>query len=271
MRSQMKASRVLKKMREGGVAICTKINQADSRVVEIAAMAGFDCILTDMEHIANDWQTIEKQILAAKCYDADILVRVARGGYSDYIRPLELDATGIMVPHIMSLEDAKNVVKITKFHPIGRRPVDGGNADAKYTGVDYTDYIAQANQERFVTVQIEDPEALDDLDEIASLDGIDMLFFGLTDFSHGIGELGNFTHPLIIETRKRIAKVCSEHGKFAGTVGELANREELIEMGYQFICIGLDVIALKQYFENIIQAIDGESLDGSSSIYRGDK
>jgi len=248
----MRPSRVLAKLRAGGVASCTKINLLDSRVVEIAAMAGFDCVWSDMEHVPNDWSAIEKQILAAKVYDTDVVVRVARGGYSDYIRPFEMDATGIMVPHIMSLKDAKDVVRMTRFHPIGRRPVDGGNADGAYCLIDFKDYLQQANHERFVIVQIEDPEPLDELEEIAALDGIDMLFFGPGDFSQGIGAPGEWDHPLIESTRKRIAEVAIAHNKFAGTVGSVDNMENLINMGYRFISIGADVISLTGYFRNIV-------------------
>ena len=88
----IKSSRVLEKLRSGGIASCMKLNMADSRAFEIAAMTGFDCLWTDMEHVANDWSVIEKQILAAKAYRTDILVRVSRGSYSDYTRPLELDS-----------------------------------------------------------------------------------------------------------------------------------------------------------------------------------
>lgn len=247
----MRPSRVLAKLRAGEIVSCTKVNLMDSRAVEIAAMVGFDCIWTDMEHISNDWSAIEKQILAAKAYNTDILVRVSRGGYSDYIRPLEMDATGIMVPHVMSLDDAKKVVRMTRFHPIGRRPVDGGNADGAYCMLEVEDYMYQANHERFVIIQIEDPEPLDELEEIAALDGIDMLFFGPGDFSQGIGAPGKFDHPLIRETRKRIAEVAIANNKFAGTVGSLANIDELVNMGYRFISIGSDVLALTSYFRDI--------------------
>lgn len=270
MQAQMRPSRVLKIMKEGKVANCIKVNLSDSRALEIAAMSGFDCIWTDMEHVANDWQAIENQIVAAKCYDVDLLVRVSRGGYSDYIRPLELDAAGIMVPHIMNLEDAKNVIKMTRFHPLGRRPVDGGNADGKFTMIDFKEYIAQANTERFVIVQIEDPEPLEDLDEIISLDGIDMLFFGPGDFSQGIGDPGNFSNPLILETRRRIAKTCRNHGKFAGTVGSVDNRNELMDEGYQFISLGADVVGLVQYYENIMTKVHKETAKRSGGIYGGE-
>ena len=265
----MRKSRVLEKLRNGEVVSCFKINFADSRVIEIAAMLGVDCVWTDMEHVPNDISTIEKQVLAAKAYDTDILVRVSRGGYSDYIRPLEMDATGIMVPHIMSLQDAKNVVRMTKFHPIGRRPVDGGNADGKYCNVDFIDYLKQANEQRFVVIQIEDPEPLEELEEIASLEGIDMIFFGPGDFSQGIGTPGQFDNPEIARARERIAKVATTHGKFAGTVGSPANLGELINMGYKFISMGADVIAVGQYCADLISQFSKHSAYKAKSIYGG--
>jgi 4-hydroxy-2-oxoheptanedioate aldolase len=248
----LRPSKVLKKLRNGEVASCIKLNLDTSRTVEIAAINGFDCVWTDVEHVANSISAIEKQILAAKAYNMDILVRVSRGGYSDYIRSLEADATAIMVPHIMSLQDAKNVAKMTRFYPVGLRPVDGGNADGGYCNVDFKSYIEQANRERMVVVQIEDKEPLDELEEIASVEGIDMLFFGPGDFSQSIGTPGDFSNPLIDQTRRRIAKVALEHGKFAGTVGSLSNLEELIDMGYRFISIGADVVAFSQYCSDIV-------------------
>lgn len=248
---QMRPSRVLRKLRAGEVAISFKTNLADARSTEIAARLGFDCIWACMEHVPNDWSAIEQQIWAAKAYDVDVMVRVSRGGYSDYIRPLELDAAGIMIPHIMSLADAQNVVRMTRFHPVGRRPVDGGNADGAYTMIDFVEYLHQANQQRFIVVQIEDPEPLDELEAIAAVEGIDMLLFGPADFSHGIGAPGQWDHPRIAETRKRIAEVARAQGKFAGAVGCPEDLDELVDMGYQFVNVGADVVGLVMYAQNI--------------------
>lgn len=265
----MRMSRVLEKLRKDEVVSCFKANLADSRTVEIAALSGFDCVWTDMEHVPNDFSAIEKQILAAKAYNIDIVVRVARGGYSDYIRPLEMDASGIMVPHIMNLEDAKNVVRMTRFHPIGRRPVDGGNADGAFCNIDFVEYLKQANEKRFVIVQIEDPEPMDELDEIASLDGIDMIFFGPGDFSQGIGVPGQWDHPGIARAREQIAKTALKHGKFAGTVGSTTNLDELIGMGYRFINMGADVAGLSQYCSNLASNFSKHNIKEIKSIYGG--
>lgn len=266
---KMRTSNVLEKLRKGELVSCFKLNLADSRAVEIASIAGFDCVWTDMEHVPNDFSTVEKQILAAKAYNTDIMVRVSRGGYSDYIRPLEMDATGIMVPHIMSLEDAKNVVRMTRFHPIGRRPVDGGNADGGFCNVEFDEYLKQANQQRFLIVQIEDPEPLKDLEDIATLDGIDMIFFGPADFSQGIGAPGQFNHPDLVKAREDVARVAVKHGKFAGTVGSPANMDELVQMGYRFISMGADVVGLSQYCSEIVSQFSKKAEAQTKSIYGG--
>ena len=162
----------------------------------------------------------------------------------------------------MSLEEAKNVVYYTKFHPIGRRPIDGGNADGKYGLVPADEYMKTANEERFVVVQIEDPEPMRELEEICALPGIDMIFFGPADFSQGTGIPNQFDHPLIKETQKKIAYTARKHGKMAGTVGGIANQDELIGMGYQFINLGADVLALAGYFsERVEKCSDKTSVD----------
>lgn len=248
----MRESRVLRQMRNGKVAISTKLNFADPRGAELAAMCGFDCIWIDLEHTPSDMSTVEEMVRAAKIYDVDILTRVSKGGYSDYIRPLEADSAGIMVPHLMSLEEAKQIVYYTKYHPVGRRPLDGGNADGAYGLIDIHQYMLSSNEERFTVVQIEDPEPLDELEQICALPGIDMIFFGPADFSQGIGDPCG-ADPRIDETRRLVAKTARKHGKFAGTVGSPANFDALVEMGYTFINTGSDVGALAQYYRQTVQ------------------
>jgi 4-hydroxy-2-oxoheptanedioate aldolase len=247
----MRKSRVLKKLRSGEAVSCVKLNLDNVRVAEIAAAAGIDCLWPDMEHVANDWSVIEAQILAAKAHDVDVMVRVARGGYSNAIKPLELDATGIMVPHIMSLEEARSVIRMTRFHPVGRRPLDGGNADGGYARIDPKEYIRQANEQRFLVLQIEDPEPLAELDEIVSLPGLDIVFFGPLDFSHGLGVPGDLKHPEVLAARKRVAEAARKYGKFAGTTGSLHDIGEFKAMGYQFLSIGADVLGLGDYFHQL--------------------
>ena len=248
-------SRVLGKLRNGEPATGTKINSADPRMAEIAAAAGFDCIWLCNEHVPTDWLALENLVRAAKVHRADTMVRVSRGSYSDYVRPLEMDATGIMVPHVMNAQQAREVVRMTRFHPVGRRPIDGGNLDGFFCKIPVEEYVQTANDQRFVCVQIEDPEAMAELDEIAAVAGIDMLFFGPGDFSHGIGKAGQTNAPEVASARRAVAEAAARHGKFASTSCGLAAFGATRDMGYQFINVGADVVGLVQYFDGLAEAI----------------
>jgi 4-hydroxy-2-oxoheptanedioate aldolase len=241
----MRPSKVLAKLRQGHVVSSFKANLSCSRATEIAAMLGFDCIWLDREHTPTDLAVVEKQINSAKIHNVDTLVRVPRGSYSDMIHPLELDASGIMVPHCMSEADAKKIARTTRFHPVGLRPVDGGNADGAFCNIEFVQYLKEANEQRFVIIQIEDPEPLAELDAIASVPGIDMLFFGPGDFSHAIGVPGKFDDPRLVDARKKVAQAALKHGKFAGTVG--MPTPEMLALGYRFFNFAADVIALSDY------------------------
>lgn len=252
----LRESRVLRKIKEGKTAFSLKLNLADPRAAEIAAISGIDCIWIDMEHTPSDYLAIENMIRAAKIYDTDTIVRVAKGSYNDFIKPLEADAAGIMIPHLMSLEEAKQIVYYTKFHPLGRRPIDGGNADAKYCLVGTSDYVIEGNAQRFNIVQIEDPEPMPELEEICALPGIDMIFFGPADFSHAMGKPHDIMNADTLAARKLIAQTARKHGKMAGTVGGLGNYKQLEEEGYNFINLGADVVGLVQYFGNIVKGLE---------------
>jgi len=251
-----KPSRVLEKLRRGEVASCTKINLSDPRVVEIAALAGFDSVWLDTEHVANSIRDIEHAVYAARAHACDALVRVPRGSYSDLVRPLEVNAAGIIVPHVLSAREARQIVRHTRFHPLGRRPLDGGNADGAFAGLDIETYVEAANRNRMVIAQIEDPEALEELDAIAAVEGIDALFFGPGDFTQGLGVPGKGDDPRVDDARRRVAQAARDHGKFAVTVGSLDTRERLVSLGYQLISVGADVVHLRTRFTQIVNAFD---------------
>ena len=274
MAMHMRESKILKRIRNGEVAVTAKCNLADMRGIEIAAMSGYDAIWIDMEHVPNGFDAVEKAVWAAKIYDCDIITRTSRGGYSNYIRPLEADSAAIMVPHLMSLKEAEEIVYYTKFHPIGRRPLDGGNADGAYCMVDPVEYMETANKERITIVQIEDPEPLADLEAIAALPGIDMLFFGPADFTQGIGAPCDFANPKVAETRKLVAETAKKYGKMAGTTGSPANFEELKAMGYDLINIVADVVLLGNGYKNALESIGRKESEGTSDVEyykKGDK
>ena len=209
----LRPSRILRQLRAGGVATCTKSNLADPRVMDIIGMTGFDSVWSCMEHVPNTIRDVEQLISAAKIHDMDAVVRVPRGSYSELIRPLEADASAIMVPHVMNGEDAQRLVHQTRFHPLGRRPLDNGNADGRYCTAPLDEYIAHANRERLIIAQIEDPEAIEDLERIVSTEGLDVLFFGASDYAHALGVPGRGDDPRGERAREQVVDAAQRHGK----------------------------------------------------------
>ena len=253
---KMRSSKVLRTIREGKVARILKCNTSDAKVAEIFAMAKPDALWLCMEHTSLTYEQAEHQVRAAKMHDVDALMRVSRGGYSDYIRPLEIDCAGLIIPQIESLADAIKVRDMTKFAPLGERGNDGGNNDAAFTKVDMLDYLTTSNKERFVCYQIEHPRVIDDLDAIAELEGVDALFFGPGDYSIALGVPGEMQHPEIKRVRELVAKVARKNNKIAATVGSPAIVGDYIGMGYNLLNIGADVVALINYAEETLEAFD---------------
>lgn len=250
-----KNSPMIEKLRRGEMVISTKMNITDPIIAELAAYGGFECLWIDMEHVAVDYKEVQSVIYAAKARGAEVMVRTPRGAYSNLIHPLELDAAAIMVPHVMSKEDAQQVAYYTKFHPLGRRPIDGGNADGMYCLMDTPDYIRYSNEQKLTIIQIEDKEAYEAVDEIAAVPGIDMLFFGPADFAHSLGIPCDLADPRVEEARQGVAEAAKRHGKLAGTVGSTANLKHLYDLGYRFVNIGADVIALGAYYQGLKKQI----------------
>ena len=249
---RMRDSRVLRKLRGGEVVLSFKMGFSCMRVVDIVGLAGFDCVWLCMEHTPGDWSEIERLVFAAKANDMDAMVRVSKGSYSDMLRPLELDASGIMVPHVMNGDEARKIARTTRFHPLGMRPADGGSSDGRYCSVPFTEYIKQANEQRFVCVQIEDVEAMEHIEDICSVDGIDMIFFGPGDFSQSLGTPGDFSNPAIAEARELVAETALKFGKFPATTGSPDTLSNLVEMGYRYVNLGADVVGLGNYCADLI-------------------
>lgn len=129
---KLRPSRVLHLLREKQLPTVLKINLSDPRVIEIAGLSGVDAVWLCTEHVPNDWIGLESQIRSARVHDIDTLVRVGRGSYSDYIRPFEAGATGIIVPHVTTADEARRIVEWVRFHPLGKRALDGGNVDGQF-------------------------------------------------------------------------------------------------------------------------------------------
>ncbi len=246
---KLRKSRVLREVRNNLVATCAKMNLSDPRVVELCGLAGFSAVWLCMEHVSNDWLAIENCVRSAKAHDMDVVVRVSRGSYSDYIRPLECDATGLMIPHVESAGQAREIVEFCRYTPLGRRALDGGNADAAYGQVPLKDYLHHSNHERFLILQIESPEGLEHVEEIAAVPGFEFLLFGVGDYSHRIGKPGEYTCPAVESARRRVEAAAHASGKRCMSVGLVMEPALLKERGYSIINLASDVIGLGGYLK----------------------
>lgn len=252
-------SRILRLIREGQLPTVLKINLADPRVVEAAGACGVDAVWLCNEHVPTDWSGLENQIRAARVHNIDSIVRVSRGSYSDYVRPLEAGATGIMVPHVTSVAEARQIVEWVRFHPVGKRALDGGNIDGQFCLIPLNDYLHHSNTERFVIFQIESPEALENVEAIAAVPGFDGLLFGPGDFSHRIGNAGQMDAPEVVAARKRVAAAALKHGKFAMAAGLIAPLADLVAEGHRVIGIGADVIGITTYVKQRLELIQSQT------------
>lgn len=263
----MRPSRLLQELRSGASAPVLKLNLMDPRVVELAGLAGASAVWLCNEHVPNDWLNLEHQVRAAKLYNMDTIIRVAKGSYSDYVKPFEMDATGIMVPHVGSAAEAREIVKMCRFGPLGRRPIDGGNMDGLFCQISTADYCEQSNREKFIILQIESPEALENVEEIAAVEGFDFLLFGPGDFSHLIGKPGQVNDPQVVAARKRVAAAAVKHGKFAMMPAMLDSRANLESEGWRAFTVGADVITLGFGFKEKVEAFNKAETSVSKRLY----
>jgi 4-hydroxy-2-oxoheptanedioate aldolase len=267
---KLRPSRVLRELRTGQNATILKLNLSDPRIIELAGLAGTSAVWLCNEHVPNDWLNLEHQIRAAKLYDMDSIVRVSKGSYSEYIKPFECDATGIMVPHVTSAEEVRHIVDMVRCRPIGSKALDAGNMDGYFCQAPLADYVHHCNTEKFIILQIESPEALERIEEIAAVPGYDMLMFGAGDFSHRIGKLGQATHPEVVAARRKVAATALKHGKHVAVASLFGNKEEVAAEGTRVFTLGADVIEMGNAFRRMVTAFHGESAapTGGDSPYR---
>jgi 4-hydroxy-2-oxoheptanedioate aldolase len=262
----VRRSRVREKLAAGKAAIVGAMNSTDPVVCDIIGMTGFDALWMCNEHKGIDWDRMGNLIRTCAMNDMDSMIRVSKGSYNDYVRPLEIGATGIMVPHCMSAAEARSIGQATKFHPIGRRALDSGNADGHYCMVPLAQYLAEANDRTFTVVQIEDPEILDQIDEAVASPGADIFFVGPGDLSHGLGEPGNTKHPSILKAIDDVAAACKKHGKHWGLPVSPESAPRYMEMGARFLACGADVIGLAAYFGDLRKRLSALGIEFSPKV-----
>lgn len=253
----MRTSRIKAKLANQEPVLITALHFMDPSVYEMASLLGFDGLWLDLEHHGTSVETASQLIRAARVGNSDVVARPAKGEFMRMARLLEAGAHGIMYPRCSDAAEALEVVRWAKFAPQGTRGFDGGNGDMPYCFEDMADYVQQANRETFLIAQLEDQQAIGNADAIAAVPGIDVLFFGIGDFSVLNGIPGQWNHPRIWEAIEVIAAAAARHGKAWGTPSfNPTHAERLMSMGATFLSHTSDLIILKQGLEKMQQDFD---------------
>lgn len=248
----MRNCRVKAKLRRNEPALITTLHYIDPTLYEMTSLMGFDAIWMDLEHHHYSVETAANLMRAARVGTSDIVARPAKGEFMRMCRLLEAGAQGIMYPRCESAAEAAEVVRWAKFAPLGERGVDSANADAPYCSAPIKPYLQKANEETLVIVQIESPKALEELDAIAKIPGVDVLMFGPGDFSVLAGVPYQFDHAILVDAIKRVAAAAKKAGIHWGTVSPTPEHtSKLMDLGARFICHNADIVIVKRGLEQI--------------------
>ncbi|HEV2357337.1 MAG TPA: aldolase/citrate lyase family protein [bacterium] len=213
----MTPNRAKARLREGAVAIGTMVSELRTEeVAHLLAAAGFDFFVIDTEHASANWETVQTLSRAARSTGIAPLVRVTDNVYALTARALDAGALGVMVPHVETAADAREIVRCVKYPPDGERGFGLRPALTEYGQVSHAQAMAWSNAETLVLAQIESGRALDNLDDIAAVPGIDVLLIGPNDLSVSLGVPGDLMHQKMQDAYRHVAEVAARHGIAGG-------------------------------------------------------
>lgn len=220
---------------------------ASPPVIELLAFCGFDYLLLDQEHGFGETASLLHSLQAMSASpNCSSIVRVPSNDPNYLKRVLDAGAEGVMVPNVQTAEEARDVVAACRYPPAGRRGSALGSARASDYGIRASDYRNSAADELLIVCQIESPKAIDNIDAIASVEGIDVLFIGPYDLSGTVGRLGDFKHPEVAKLIARAEEGIRRNGKPMGTVPHPGlSWREMFARGYQMVNAGSDVSRLR--------------------------
>ncbi len=188
------------------------------QLVEMIAALGFDWVLFDCEHGSIDLSNLEVMAIAAKAAGITAIARPPTNSPIDIMRVMDRGVDGVQVPHIKSQKEAKAAVEAVKFHPLGNRGLAMGTRPSNYgIGVELDQYSETSNLDSIVVLQIEDREAIENLDEILSVADVDVFFVGPSDLSQSLGHPGKANEPPVSIAIRKIFKSIAEAGLISGT------------------------------------------------------
>lgn len=232
------------KKKDNSIKIGSWVSSCSPVIAELMSICGFDFVTIDVEHAPVDIETTFNLLQGIKSGNpkCSSLVRVSGNSYSEIKRYVDAGADGIICPLVNTSKEAKELVEAIKYYPQGRRGV--GYCRSNKYGIDLINSLNSSNDETFVCVQIEHVDAINNLEEILSVEGIDAAMIGPYDLSASMGLNGQLDHPKMEEAIQYNIDICKKNGVLAGIhevdtdIKKVNNR---IEQGYNFIAYSVDL------------------------------
>jgi 2-keto-3-deoxy-L-rhamnonate aldolase RhmA len=234
----------LARMEAGEVSLGVGIRQARTvDIAQIMKVCGFDWLFLDLEHSAMPLDITAQISMAA--LDAGIcpIVRIPIGDYSVGTRLLDAGAMGIVHPHVESADEARRIVDALCYPPYGHRGVSGTLTQFAYRSVDLAEAVTELNRKTLIGVMLETQEAIDQADEIAAVDGLNIVMIGTNDLAMSMGHPGDFGHAKVVAAYEKVAAACKKHGKWFGSGGvyDVGLLNRYIGMGVRFLLAGGEI------------------------------
>lgn len=239
----MRPSKTLARLRNNELVRICGLGHFLPSYIRHAAHFGFDCIWLDLEHRVMNDREVQSLLAFCHMYDIDCMLRPPTLEKTRLYRYFEDGASGLMIPHVSTPEKAKMLVEAVKFPPLGDRGIDGAGLDSDFYIRGDEGYTDRANAETFLVVQIETPEAVENAEAIAAVDGVDGMFVGPGDL--GLRLKHDDSGLTVDEAFNRVAAAAKKHGKAwgcpAGSVQQIADLERrgarLLAHGGEFMAI----------------------------------
>ncbi len=253
----MRANPVRKKLAAGDVAIGTMVFEFNTTGIgRIIGAAGAEFAVYDMEHTGWSIETIRMLMATARAAETVPMVRVPATQYHLMARPLDVGAMGLMVPMVEDAEQARLIVQSAKYPPQGRRGCAFGIAHDDYAGGDVLAKMQSANDEIMLIAQIETARGVENVDEIAAVDGIDCIWIGHFDLTASLGIPAQFDHPAFQDAVDAVIAAGQRHGKAVGIMASsVANAQDWIARGFRAIAYSGDLWLYQKALAEGISAI----------------
>lgn len=229
------------KLASGEVVFGVFFKTNSPNLAEMFGYAGYDFIIIDNEHSNFSFTEIENIIRAADGVGMHSIVRVPSPLDEHLAHSLDSGASGVQIPSLTDVEQARKAVPLTKYYPLGRRGMNANQRACKFGFMNSNEYFKAANEQTLVVVHVENKEMVEQVEELCQIPGIDVLFAGPGDLSQAVGKPLQVNDPEVVAMIEKIFETAAKYNKVSGVwVGNAADAEKYIKMGAQFIGFSSD-------------------------------